>query len=54
MYEAQNGLTNDRTGKWFAPGDLVTDDDFPPETIAYWLERGFLRPLNLDAADEEE
>lgn len=53
-YEAQVGLRNDRTGAVFAPGDIVTDDDFPAETISYWLERGHLEPLTFEAVDEEE
>ena len=39
-YRAIVGLTNDRTGKGYAPGEILTAEDFDPRTLAHWAETG--------------
>ena len=48
-YVAQVGLTNDKTGASFAPGDVVHESDFPAGVIADWLR---LDPPALTLAEE--
>lgn len=48
------GCTNDKTGARFAPGDVVTDGDFPKRVIANWLEIDPPVLEELPDADEEE
>lgn len=48
-YIATVGLTDDKTGKRFEPGDKVTDKDFTKSVIAAWLKRGHL--VEEDTAD---
>jgi len=43
-YIAKVGLSNDKTGKRFEPGDKVTDEDFSRAVIENWLEIGALIP----------
>lgn len=50
-YKATVGLTNDKTGKRFEPGDVVKDDDFPKPVIKSWLERGHLVEEDADGSD---
>lgn len=45
------GLTNDKTGKTFEPGDKVTDKDFPKSVIAAWVKRGHLVEEAADGSD---
>ena len=41
-YEAQTGLTNDKTGKRWEAGDTVKDGDFTKKVVAHWLKKGVL------------
>lgn len=45
-------LTNDRTGKSFTTGDIVTDDDFPKYILQAWLERGYVSTVRDDDIEE--
>lgn len=42
---------NDKTGKAYRPGDIVTDGDFPKGVIANWLG---IDPPVLQAVDSGE
>lgn len=53
-YRATVGLTNDKTGKRFEPGDPVKDGDFPKSDIVYWLKRGHLVEDSADGSDSNE
>lgn len=50
-YTATVGLTNDKTGKRFEPGDTVKDTDFPKPVIKAWLDRGHLVEDGADGSD---
>ena len=52
-YIATVGLTNDKTGKRFKPGDTVKDGDFPKYVIESWLERGKLEEAT-DGSDSND
>lgn len=39
-YRAIVGLTNDRTGKGYGPGDVLTAEDFDPQVLEHWAEMG--------------
>jgi len=39
-YRAIVGLGNERTGRNYAPGDVLTAEDFDPRTLAHWAETG--------------
>ena len=40
QYIALVGLTNDKTGLHFEPGDVVVSSDFPADVLAHWLTKG--------------
>jgi hypothetical protein len=37
LYRVLKPVRNDKTGKYFAPGDIVKAKDFTAKTIAGWL-----------------
>lgn len=37
-YVVLTGCQNDKTGKTYSPGDMVTTDDFPQAAITAWLK----------------
>jgi len=39
IYEALRQVRSDKTGLVFAPGDIVTADDFPKSVISGWLAK---------------
>lgn len=39
-YEAKVGLTNERTGRSYQPGEVVTADDFDQAVLEHWAETG--------------
>ena len=39
-YRAIVGLASDRTGRNYAPGDVLTAEDFDPSVLARWAEMG--------------
>lgn len=53
-YKATVGLTNDKTGKRFEPGDAVKDGDFPKSEITYRLKRGHLVEEATDGSDSHD
>ena len=63
-YKANKGLTRDERGKkgkdnfvegkYFAPGDIFSDSDFPKAVIKNWLELGIakkVKPKKKDIKD---
>lgn len=50
-YKATVGLTNDKTGKDYQPGDTVTDKDFPATVVKEWLAQGVLVPAGKGEVD---
>lgn len=53
-YIATVGLTDDKTGKRFEPGDKIKDGDFPKYIIESWLRRGHLVEEAADGSDSND
>lgn len=46
QYIALVGLTNDKTGKTYAIGEIVTGKDFPVSVLTAWLKSGKIKVKN--------
>ena len=51
IYLAIRGLTNDKSGERWEPGDQVKTGDFPKYIIENWLRRGVLVEDKDDGSD---
>jgi len=52
-YTAQVGLTSDKKGKSWQPGDLIKAGDFPKKIIDTWLEQSILTSNEPEEEPEE-
>lgn len=49
-YLVLKAVSSDKTGKYFEPGDYVTDKDFPAEIISHWVDvtKGVLKEVEIE------